>query len=165
MRPAHFFREKMHSEYTEPKHLPGERPVPSIRIDAGNILKLLLRAELMMNAVNRRRYADRAISAIEDVIRDFSLAYDFEEERLKWLRKMWADIAVFIQLMRIIGETNAICIKPTYETITPDQMKLELYNAVARLDEGATRWKKSIMKLRNKGMTHVTGRNEQSLDE
>ena len=155
----------MHSEYAEPKHLPGERPVPSIRIDAGKILELLLRAELMMNAVNRRRYADRAIAAILDVIRDFQIAYDFEDERLIWLKKMWGDIAVFLQLMRLIGKTNAICIKPTYETMTPDQMKLELYNAVAKLDEGATRWKRSILKLRNKGKTHVNGRDEQSLDE
>lgn len=65
----------MHSEYRDPKPLPGERPVPSIKIDALKLLGLLLRAELMMTAVDRRRYANRAIEAIEDVIRDFQLAH------------------------------------------------------------------------------------------
>lgn len=53
----------MHSEYRDPKPLPGERPVPSIKIDALKLLGLLLRAELMMTAVDRRRYANRAIEA------------------------------------------------------------------------------------------------------
>lgn len=145
----------MHSEYHEPRALPGEKPVPSIRLDAERLLKLLLRAEVMMTAVDRRRYCDRAIFAIEDVIRDFQMAYDFEEERLHYLKKMWADIAVFLSLMRIIGETNAIRIKPQHETMTPDQMKLELYNTVASLDEGATKWKRTV--IRNKGTTRTTG--------
>ncbi len=129
--------------------------MPSIRIDAGKLLDLLLRAEIMMTAVDRRRYCDRAINAIQDVIRDFSLAYDFEDERLYYLKKMWGDIAVFLQLMRTIGERNCIRIKPQHETMTPDQMKIELYNAVASLDEGATKWKKSV--TRNKGKTPTAG--------
>ena len=154
----------MRSEYKEFKTLPGERPVPSIKVDALKLLALLLRAELMMTAVDRRRYADRAIAAIQDVIRDFQIAHDFEDERLTYLKKMWGDITVFMDLMRIIGETNAIRVNlaspklkrkdgEPVDTMTPDQMKLELYNRVASLDEGATKWKNSIM--RNKGMTHT----------
>ena len=37
--------------------------------------------------------------------------------------------------------------------MTPDQMKLELYNRVASLDEGATKWKNSLQ--RNKGTTRT----------
>ena len=156
----------MHSEYRDPKPLPGEKPVPSIKVDALKLLDLLLRAELMMTAVDRRRYANRAIEAIEDVIRDFQIAHDFEDERAKWLRKMWGDIAVFMDYMRIIGDRNAIRINIAtpkrkkgsgeqvyYETMTPDQMKLELYNRVASLDEGATKWKNSLQ--RNKGTTRT----------
>lgn len=156
----------MHSEYRDPKPLPGEKPVPSIKVDALKLLELLLRAELMMTAVDRRRYANRAIEAIEDVIRDFQIAHDFEDERAKWLRKMWGDIAVFMDYMRIIGDRNAIRINIAtpkrkkesgeqvyYETMTPDQMKLELYNRVASLDEGATKWKNSLQ--RNKGTTRT----------
>lgn len=153
----------MKSEYREPRTLPGERAVPSIRIDAGKLLKLLLRAELMMNAVDRRRYASRAIDAIQDVIAEFALAYDFDDDRLYHLKRMWGRIAVFVEYMRIIGEVNAIRVKPQYETMTPDQMKLEIYNTVASLDEGATRWQKTVLAKRNKGKTHAAhGENGQS---
>lgn len=64
-------------------------------------------------------------------------------------------IAVFVEYMRIIGEVNAIRVKPQYETMTPDQMKLEIYNTVASLDEGATRWQKTVLAKRNKGKTHA----------
>lgn len=149
----------MRSEFYDPEPLPGERPVPSIKVDARKLLALLLRAEPMMTAVDRRRYANRAISAIEDVIRDFQIAHDFKDERATWLRKMWGDIAVFMDYMEIIGDTNAIHINITspkkrkdsiefvqYETMTPDQMKIELTRVMASLDEGATKWKKSLSK-------------------
>ena len=145
------------SEYFEPATVPGERPVPSIKLDADKLLGLLLRAEVMMTSVDRRRYGDRAIDAIEDVIRDFSLAYDFEEERIYYLKKMWADLAVFLTLVRTIGEHNCIRIMPQHETMSPDTMKLEIYNSVARLDEGAARWKRSLRKYRNKGTTPTAG--------
>ncbi len=139
------------SEYREPLLAPGERPVPSIKIDASAIHALLIRAEMMMTAVDRRRYCDRTIKAIQDVIRDFTMAYDFEEERLYYLKKMWADIAVFLDLVRMIGEMNCIRIFPKHETMSPGAMKLELFNRVASLDEGATKWKKTV--CRNKGKT------------
>lgn len=120
--------------------------MPSIKVDASKLLDLLLRAELMMTAVDRRRYCARAIDALLDVIRDFQIAHDFEDERIYYLKKMWGDIAVLLDLMRIIAEVNAIRIQPKYEPMTPDQMKLEIFNRVAALDEGATKWKNSILR-------------------
>ena len=58
------------TEYNQPKLLPGEIDRPDIGIEAERILGLLLKADPMMNATNRRRYNDHAIRAIEDVIRD-----------------------------------------------------------------------------------------------
>lgn len=141
----------MRTEYYEPKTVPGEKPVPGILVDCEALYGLLLRAELMMNAVDRRRYAARAIDQILDVIRDFTLAHDFEEERAYWLRRMCADIAVFIRTIRIIGRCNAICIRPKYETMSPDAMKLEILGRVASLDEGATRWRKSLIRATKNG--------------
>ena len=151
------------SKYYEPHLLPGEKHQPSIRISAGKLLGLYLRAEVMMTAVDRRRYCDRAIKAIMDIIADFQLAYDFEDERRKYLRKMWADIAVYLELARIIGERNCIRNACLHESMTPDQMKLEIFNETARLDEGASRWKNTV--TRNKGKTPAAGRKEQSPEE
>ena len=47
--------------------------------------------------------------------------------------------------------------------MTPDQMKLELFNRVASLDEGVTKWKNSL--TRNKGKTRAAGRTGSQPDE
>ena len=93
---------------------------PDIGIEAEKILGLLLRADPMMNATNRRRYNDRAIGAIQDVIRAFVLAHDFENERYRYLKEMWGHIAVFIRIMRCIGEVNAIELQPKHEPMSPN---------------------------------------------
>ena len=153
--------------------------MPSISVDADKLYRLLLRAELMMNAVNRRRYADRAIEQIQEVIKEFTLAYDFELERYYHLKRMWGAIAVFLRTMRNIGEANAICIQPKYETTTPDEMKARLMEAMASLEDGAESWKRSVVKIekekrrrekeeqegKGKGTTGSEGWNRQSPEE
>ena len=132
------------TEYFESHALPREEERPDIGIEAEKLYGLLLRADPMMNATDRRRYNDGAIILIREVIGAFVLAYDFPEERMKYLKILWAKIAVFIRHMRCIGETDAIRIQPKYETMTPDQMKLALMHHMARMEEGAARWKRSL---------------------
>ena len=57
------------SEYFEIKKTEGEAEQPQIIIDAEALYDLLLRAEMMMNKVDRVRYANRAIEQILDVIK------------------------------------------------------------------------------------------------
>lgn len=144
------------SEVINPRLLPGEKPVPGIRVDAGKLLRLLLRAEMMMTAVDRRRYCNRAIDAVEDVIRDFQLAYDFQDERAYWLRKLWADMAALMELLRTIAETNAVHIPVKHDPLSPDAMKIEIFRTLGALDEGVTKWRKSITRS-NKGTTAPQG--------
>ena len=146
------------SEYNECRTLPGESEQPQIILDAEAIYGLLIRAEVMMSKVDRVRYANRAIEQMLDVIREFILAYDFEDDREMHLKRMCANVAVFLRTMRIIAERNVICIMPRYDTATPDMLKHELMERMARLDEGVTRWRKSIMKkLRVRGTTGIEG--------
>ncbi len=144
------------SEYFEIKKVEGEIEQPQIILDAHALYSLLIRAEMMMNKVDRVRYANRAIEQILDVIREFMLAYDFEDDREIHLKRMSANIAVFLMTMRIIAERNIICIKTNFDSMTPDQMKHEIMERIAKLDEGATRWRKSFMKKqRVKGTTGI----------
>ncbi len=143
------------SEYYEPRMIPGEKAQPQIIIDAEKLYDLLLRAEMMMTKVDRIRYGNRAIEQILDVIKEFSLAYDFEEDREIHLKRMCANVAVFLRTMRIIGERNIICIKSVSDTTKPDTIKIEILEHLARLDEGVTRWKNSIIKSRNRGTTGI----------
>ena len=64
------------SEYYEPALLPGEKEQPQIIIDAVELYDLLVRAEMMMTKVDRIRYGNRAVAQIQDVIKEFMLAYD-----------------------------------------------------------------------------------------
>ena len=144
------------SEYFEIKKVDGEVEQPQIIIDAEALYDLLLRAELMMTKVDRVRYANRAIEQILDVIREFMLAYDFEDDRKIHLERMSANIAVFLHTMRIIARRNIICIPTKFDAMTPDQLKHELMEHIAKLDEGATRWRKSYLgKQRVKGTTGI----------
>lgn len=131
------------SEYFEVRKVEGEVEQPQIIIDAEAIYDLLLRAELMMTKVDRMRYANRAIEQILDVIREFMLAYDFEDDRKLHLERTSANIAVFLHTMRIIAKRNIICIPTKFDVMSPDQVKHELMEHIAKLDEGATRWRKS----------------------
>lgn len=144
------------SEYFEIKKVDGEVEQPQIIIDAEALYDLLLRAELMMTKVDRVRYANRAIEQILDVIREFMLAYDFEDDRKIHLERMSANIAVFLHTMRIIARRNIICIPTKFDAMTPDQIKHELMDHIAKLDEGATKWRKSYLgKQRVKGTTGI----------
>lgn len=122
------------SEYFEVRKVEGEVEQPQIILDAEAIYDLLLRAELMMTKVDRMRYANRAIEQILDVIREFMLAYDFEDDRKLHLERMSANIAVFLHTMRIIAKRNIICIPTKFDVMFPDQVKHELMEHIAKLD-------------------------------
>lgn len=138
------------TEYFEPHLLHGERDYPDIGIEADKIYGLLLRAKPMMNKEHRQCYHSLAVQHIERIIAAFNLAYEVPSRRETYLEELWAEIAVFIRLMRHVGEINAICIRPKYETMSPDTLKLELMGHIGRMDEGATRWRNSL-KGRHKG--------------
>ena len=143
------------SEYFEPKLLTGEKEQPSIPVDADALLDLLLRAEPMMNATNRRRYCDRAINLVLDVLAAFQNAYDFPDDRLHHLKEMCSAVTKFVHVARIIAGRNVIEIPLKHEPLSPESMRLEIFNRIAKLDEGATKWRNSLPKKDkgNKGTT------------
>ena len=149
------------SVYYEPLKILGEKEQPQIIVDAMAIYDLLVRAEMMMTKVNRVRYCNRAIEQIQDVIKEFYLSYDFEDDKRTHLERMTANIAVFLITMRIIADRNVICVSPNplNEYMTPDQVKHELMEHIARLDEGATKWRNSYIKAEkdNKGSKGTSG--------
>lgn len=143
------------SEYYQPRTIEGEKEQPQLLVDAMEIYGLLLRAEMMMTKVDRIRYATRAIEQIQDVIKEFYLAYDFEEDRLVHLRRLCANVGLFLITMRIIAERNCISCVPAarFGEMTPDGVKRGLMERVARLDEGATKWRRSLTRIRREGKT------------
>lgn len=143
------------SEYYEPKKLPGERPYPQILNDAEELYGLLLTAETMMTKVDKIRYNNRAVDQILDVIKEFVLAYDFEDDREIHLKRMCANVTVFIRTMRLINDRNIIHVFNPLETEKPDTVKMKIMEHLGKLDEDATRWKNSIINSRNKGTSGI----------
>ena len=127
------------SEYYEPALLPGEKEQPQIIIDAVELYDLLVRAEMMMTKVDRIRYGNRAVAQIQDVIKEFMLAYDFEEDRRIHLKRLCANMAVFMWTVRLIGGRNIINVRDARSCETPDQIKVRIMESPARLDEGVAR--------------------------
>ena len=127
------------SEYYEPALLPGEKEQPQIIIDAVELYDLLVRAEMMMTKVDRIRYWNRAVTQIQDVIKEFMLAYDFEEDRRIHLKRLCANMAVFMWTVRLIGGRNIINVRDARSGETPDKIKVRIMESPARLDEGVAR--------------------------
>ena len=127
------------SEYYEPALLPGEKEQPQIIIDAVELYDLLVRAEMMMTKVDRIRYGNRAVAQIQDVIKEFMLAYDFEEDRRIHMKRLCANMAVFMWTVRLIGGRNIINVMDDRSGETPDQIKVRIMESPARLDEGVAR--------------------------
>lgn len=121
------------SEYYQPRTVEGEKEQPQLLVDAMEIYSLLLRAEMMMTKVDRIRYATRAIEQIQDVIKEFYLAYDFEEDRLAHLKRLCANVGLFLITMRIIAERNCISCVPAsrFGGMTPDGVKRGLMDEVS----------------------------------
>ena len=138
------------SEYHDPKLLDGEVEQPGILVDAVALLELYLRALPMMNATDRKRYGDRAVDLILDVIAAFQMAYDFEEDREMYIRELCRATSKFIFLSRVIGEVNAINIELEHERMSPSTMRLEIFRRTAALDEGVTKWRRSIFGVRKR---------------
>ena len=126
--------------------LEGERDQPQISVDAEALYDLLIRAETMVSKVDRIRYIHRAEDQILDVIAEYTLAYDFDDERGTHLRAMCGNIAKFIRTMRVIGKRNVICVSARYEGMTPDQVKRENARAPCQARRGCYKVEKIILK-------------------
>jgi|BioPla2DNA2_1021312.scaffolds.fasta_scaffold26188_2 hypothetical protein len=116
-----------------------------IYVDLYNMRKLLKRAQFAMSKADRIIYGTPVLVKNGEVLADFVLAYDFADERDKYIRKMCADFEVLKLDLRIIAEDNVLkCPDPENARMKPETLKIEIFELVARIDEGITKWRKSV---------------------
>lgn len=116
-----------------------------IYVDLYKLRKLLKRAQYTMTKADRIIYGTPVLEKNGDVLADFVMAYDFEEERAKYIRKMCADFEILKLDLRIIAEDNVIkCPDPENAQAKPDTIKMGIFELVARIDEGITKWRNSV---------------------
>ena len=116
-----------------------------IYVDAYQLRKLLKRAQYVMTKTDRVIYGTPVLKEVGDVLADFVIAYDFPEERQKYLHKLYADFEVLKLDLRIIAEDNVLkCPDPLNAGMKPEGFKIQIFELVARIDEGITKWKSSL---------------------
>lgn len=114
-------------------------------MDLYNMRKLLKRAQFAMSKADRIIYGTPVLVKNGEVLADFVLAYDFADERDKYIRKMCADFEVLKLDLRIIAEDNVLkCPDPENARMKPETLKIEIFELIARIDEGITKWRKSV---------------------
>jgi hypothetical protein len=98
-----------------------------IYVDLYNMRKLLKRAQFAMSKADRIIYGTPVLVKNGEVLADFVLAYDFADERDKYIRKMCADFEVLKLDLRIIAEDNVLkCPDPENARMKPETLKIEI---------------------------------------
>jgi len=122
-----------------------------IYVDGYKLRKLLKRAQYTMTKADRIIYGTPVLKACGDFITDFVFAYDFKEERDYYIRKMCADFEILKIDLRIIAEDNVLkCPDPANALMSPDGFKIQIFELIARIDDGILKWRKSIEKEKGK---------------
>ena len=116
-----------------------------IYVDGYELLKLLKRAQYTMTKTDRVIYGTPVLKANTDFLAAFVMAYDFEEERWYYIKKMCSTFEVLKMQLRIISEENILKVT-THENanMKPDSLKLQIFTLVGRIDEGITKWRRSF---------------------
>lgn len=116
-----------------------------IYVDLYELRKLLKRAQYVMTKTDRIIYGTPVLKENIDTLADFVRAYDFEEERDYYIRKMCADFEALKIDLRIIVEDNVLkCPDPLNAHMKPESFKKLIFEYVARIDEGITKWRNSL---------------------
>lgn len=112
----------------------------------------LKKMQFMMTKANQQIYGRPAIEYCNNVITDFVLAYEFQEERTYYYKKLIADFAVLrIELEGINheqilrgkkNEDSGDCEMPK----TTDKMYLRIFEIAGQIDEGITKWRSTALR-------------------
>lgn len=91
-------------------------------------------------------YADAMIKGIDDTMSHFVMAFNFPEERMFYIKKMCASFEVLKVHLRIMVDENIFKGRKNNngEGITEKQV----FDLIARIDEGICRWRRSHIKGR-----------------
>lgn len=127
-----------------------------IYIDFKKLRRILQRAQVCMTKSDRIIYGTPMLAQCAKALGDFVMAYDFEDERTYYIKKMIADFTVLrvdietvneCGIIRAVSETRRST--PPERTMLvvekPDILRRELSELVAKIDQGIQRYKNSVI--------------------
>lgn len=117
----------------------------------------LKKMQFFMAKKDRIVYGTPSLEYCNECLRDFVLAYEFQDERAFYYRKLIADFAVLkIELEGINHEGILRCPKnkECSETIVDlppdtDRMYLAMFQIVGEIDEDISKWRQSALRSKN----------------
>lgn len=117
----------------------------SIYIDCYQLRKLLHQAQFYMTKADRIVYGTPALERCGKVLSHFVMAYDFADERDRYIREFVADFEVLKIDLRIMTEINAIK-EPRVDGLNAKgkALSLEMLEIIGRIDEGMRKWRNSL---------------------
>lgn len=125
--------------------MPNNSEGQTIYLDAASLRKLVSKALLMMTKQYRVEVGARAMQETGEVIANFVMAYEFPQERYYYFKRMCAVFEVLkIDLRMIVNDGLLQSPHPvTHER--PETVSLQMFEHVARIDEGIGKWKSKII--------------------
>ena len=118
----------------------------SIYIDAQALRKLLIRSLHMMTKQNRMEIGSRAVQESGELIASFVMAYDFEEERWYYFRRLRAVFEVLKVDVRMIIEDGVLQSPHPVTHERPETVHLLMLERIGRIDESITKWKTRVVR-------------------
>ena len=111
-----------------------------IYVDCYNLRKKFYQATYEMTHKDRVIIAEKALKDLDQVISSFVMGYEFQEERMYYIKKMSAHFEVLKMDLRIMAEENVFKGKKnkTGEYVLVER---EIFELVARIDDGIGKWR------------------------
>lgn len=118
--------------------------------DAGDLRYLLGKVLLMMTKANRIEVGSRVYANCGELIQCFVMAYEYEDERMRYMRKLEAIFHLLVIDIRIICN-NGLLISPHPDTKEkPHVISLLITEKIAAIDKGIQRWKATTLLAQGK---------------
>lgn len=132
-----------------------------IYIDCKKLRRVLQRAQICMTKADRIIYGTPVLKLCGDILSDFIVAYDFEDERPYYIKKFLAEFYVLKVDIETINECGII--KETKDSSgeqlytkegkklvvmgeeSPKNLRREMTELIARIDIGMYRWRSSLV--------------------
>ena len=129
----------------------------SIYIRLCRLRHRLKKMQYFLMKKDRIVYGTPALEYCNECLRDFALAYEFQDERAYYYRKLIADFAVLkVELEGINHEGILRCPKAKELTETnaelpsaTDKMYLGIFQIVGEIDEDISKWRQSALRSKS----------------
>ena len=117
-----------------------------IYVDGYELRRILKKAQFSMTKADRIIYGTPVLQECGEFLKNFVMAYDFKDEKLKYIRKMCASFEVLKLDLRIILQDNIIRSPgPHSSEMSPKEFKIKILEYIARIEKGVNKWKNSVI--------------------